>query len=54
MLMTLKPKSSRLLETSSAGMSWGEVTDYCPYWRFGICGEGKIVEIIFLQVGFHG
>jgi hypothetical protein len=31
-----------------------EVMDYCFYRLFGIRGEGKIVEIIFLQVGFHG
>jgi hypothetical protein len=33
---------------------WGKVTDYCLYRLYGISGEGKIVEIIFLQVGFHG
>jgi hypothetical protein len=52
--MTLKPKSSRLVEISSAGVSGGEVTDYCFHRLFGIWGEGKVVEIIFLQVGFHG
>jgi hypothetical protein len=33
---------------------WAKVTDYCPDRLFGIWGEGKIVETIFLQVGFHG
>jgi hypothetical protein len=28
-LMMLKPKSSRLLEISSTGVSGGTVTDYC-------------------------
>jgi hypothetical protein len=27
-----------------------KMTDYCFYWLFGIWGEGKIVEIIFVQV----
>jgi hypothetical protein len=31
----------------------GKVTDYFLDRLFGIWGEGKIVEIIFLQVGFH-
>jgi hypothetical protein len=52
-LMTLKPMSSRLLDISSAGCQ-GKVTDYCLYTLFGIWGEGRIVEIIFVQVGFHG
>jgi hypothetical protein len=52
--MTWKPKPSRLLEISSAGVSGGKVMDYCLDRFFGIWGEGKIVEIIFLQVGFHG
>jgi hypothetical protein len=30
------------------------VTDYCLDRLFGIWGESKIVEIMFLQVGFHG
>jgi hypothetical protein len=33
---------------------WGQVRDYCFYKLLEIWGEGKIVEIIFLQVGFHG
>jgi hypothetical protein len=52
--MTLKPKSSRLLEISSAGVSVGKVRDYCLYWLFGIRGEDKTVDIIFVQVEFHG
>jgi hypothetical protein len=32
----------------------GKVTDYCFDRLFGILGEGKIVEIIFSQVRFHG
>jgi hypothetical protein len=28
--------------------------DYCLNRLFGICGEGKMVEIIFVQVRFHG
>jgi hypothetical protein len=31
MLITLKPKSSRPLEISSASLSGGEVTDFKPY-----------------------
>jgi hypothetical protein len=50
----LKPKSSRLLEISSAGMSGGKVVEYCLYRHFGIYRKGKTVEIIFFQVGFHG
>jgi hypothetical protein len=30
------------------------VTDYCLDRGFEIWGENKIVEIIFLQVGFNG
>jgi hypothetical protein len=52
--MTLKPKFSRLLEISSAGVSGENVTDYSRERLFRIWGEGKIVEIIFLQVGFNG
>jgi hypothetical protein len=52
-LMTLKPKSSRLPKLPSAGVSGGKVTDYCRGKLFGIRGAGKIVEIIFLHVGFH-
>jgi hypothetical protein len=33
---------------------WGKVTDYCLDGLFGFWGEGKILQIIFLQVGFHG
>jgi hypothetical protein len=33
---------------------WEKMPDYCIYRLFGIRGEGKIVGIIFLQVGFHG
>jgi hypothetical protein len=33
---------------------WVKVTDYCLDRLFGIWGEGKLVEIMFLQVGFHG
>jgi hypothetical protein len=33
---------------------WGKVIDYCLDGLFGIWGENQIVEIIFLQVGFHG
>jgi hypothetical protein len=33
---------------------WGKVMDYCLYRFFGTWREGKVVEIIFLQVGFHG
>jgi hypothetical protein len=55
MLIMLKPKFSRLLVISATGMSGGgKVTDYCLYRLFGIWGEGKIVEIIFLEAGFHG
>jgi hypothetical protein len=50
----MKPKSSRPLEISSPGMSGGKVTNYCLDRLFEIWGEGKIVEMIFLQVGFHG
>jgi hypothetical protein len=32
----------------------GKVTDYCIDRVFRIRREGKILEIIFLQVGFHG
>jgi hypothetical protein len=32
----------------------GEVTDYCIDRVFKIWREGKILEIIFIQVGFHG
>jgi hypothetical protein len=28
--------------------------DYCLDRFFGILGESKLVEIIFLQVGFYG
>jgi hypothetical protein len=28
--------------------------DYCFDRLFGIWGEGTIMDIIFLQVGFHG
>jgi hypothetical protein len=52
-LMTLKLKFSSPLEISSAGVSGGKVTNYCLDRLFGIWGEGKIVEIIFLQVGLH-
>jgi hypothetical protein len=44
MLIALKPESLGLLEIPSTGL----------YRLFRIWGEGKIVEIIFLQVGFHG
>jgi hypothetical protein len=33
---------------------WWKVTDYCLYRLLGIRVEGNTVEIIFLQVGFHG
>jgi hypothetical protein len=52
--MTLKPKSSRLLDTSSAGVQGGKVMDYCVCRLFRIWEEDKIVEIIFFQLGFHG
>jgi hypothetical protein len=48
--MTLKPKSSRPLEIFSAGV---KVTDYRLYRFFGIWGEEKLMEILFLQIGFH-
>jgi hypothetical protein len=32
----------------------GEMTDYCLYRLFGIWGEDKIADIIFLEVGFYG
>jgi hypothetical protein len=32
----------------------GKVMDYYLYRLFGIQREGKVVEIIFLQVGFYG
>jgi hypothetical protein len=34
--------------------TWGKVTDYCLCRLFRIWREGKILEIILLQVGFHG
>jgi hypothetical protein len=52
--MTLKPTSSRLSEISSVGMAGRKMTNYCLVRLFGIWGEGKIVDIIFLQVEFHG
>jgi hypothetical protein len=52
--MTLKPKFSRLLEISSAGVPGGKATNYYIDRLFGIWRKDKIVEIIFLQVGFHG
>jgi hypothetical protein len=53
-LMTLNPKPSRLLEISSAGVSRGKwrITALIGFTELG--GEGNIVEIMFLQVGFHG
>jgi hypothetical protein len=30
------------------------VTDYCLDRLLGIWGEGKIVEIIFVQITFYG
>jgi hypothetical protein len=47
--MTLKLKSSRLLEICSAGVSGGRwlITALIGF------SEGKGVEIIFLQVEFH-
>jgi hypothetical protein len=33
---------------------WRKVTDYCLVRLFGMWGEGKVVEIIFSWVGFHG
>jgi hypothetical protein len=30
------------------------MTDYCLDVLFGILAEDKIVETVFLQVGFHG
>jgi hypothetical protein len=53
-LMTLKPKSSRMLEISSAGVPGKNMTDYRPNMFFGIWREGKRADIIFLKVGFHG
>jgi hypothetical protein len=52
--MTLKPKYLKTVRNIFRWRVWGKVTDYCPYRLFGISGEGKIVQIIFLQVGFHG
>jgi hypothetical protein len=51
MLMTLKPKPVGNIFTWRI---WGKVMDYCFDRIFRIWGEGKIPEIIFLQVGFHG
>jgi hypothetical protein len=49
--MPLKLKSSRLLEIQYLPLAClGEGDGLL----FGILGEGKIVEISFLQVGFHG
>jgi hypothetical protein len=31
---------------------WGKVVDYCLNRIFGIWRKGKILEIVFLQVGF--
>jgi hypothetical protein len=53
-LMTLKPKTSRLLEISSRWRFCEKVTSYCHGRLLKMCGEGKLLEIIFLQVGFHG
>jgi hypothetical protein len=52
-LMTLKPKSSRLVGNIFCWCVWGKARDYCRDRLSRIWGEGKIVEIIFLQVGFH-
>jgi hypothetical protein len=49
----LKPKSSRLLEIFLL-VCLGKVMDYCLDRLSRIWGASKIVEIIFLQVIFHG
>jgi hypothetical protein len=53
MLMTLKPKFSKSAGNISHWRVWGKVTDCCLYWIFGIWGDRKIVETIFVQVEFH-
>jgi hypothetical protein len=50
----VEPKFLRLLEISSSGVSGEMVKDNCLNRLFGILGEGKVVEIIFLLVGFDG
>jgi hypothetical protein len=52
--MTLKPKTSKAVGNIFLWHVCGKVTDYCLDRLFGICGEGKIVNIMFPQVGFHG
>jgi hypothetical protein len=52
-LMTLKPH----LKAVGNIFCWrvlGKMTDYCLDMLFRIWREGKILEIIFLQVEFHG
>jgi hypothetical protein len=53
-LITLKSKFSRLLEIFSDGVSGEKATVYCLDRRFGIWGEVRIMQIIFLQAEFHG
>jgi hypothetical protein len=49
--MTLESKRSRLFVGNIIHWRvWGKMTDYCLYRLYGISGEGKIVEIIFLHV----
>jgi hypothetical protein len=42
------------VEAKSSRRVWRNMTDYCIERLFAICGECKIVEIIFLQREFNG